>query len=168
MSSRAPPERQLLARELPLRAARFTLRHGRERACHVRRITDRSCRNSDCRRSDWRRSRACRHAAGIPGGIWLHPRPCGKYLIAILDADGLGLLLYDGWRQAGRVSGRKFDGSRALSRNSRNLNFKEILFGRRSVNARRRSHTAAGLHDAKKPRVSRRYRFDLRTSCAVR
>jgi hypothetical protein len=35
----------------------------------------------------------------FPDGIWLQPSPCGKYLIAILDADGLGLLLYDGWRE---------------------------------------------------------------------
>jgi hypothetical protein len=35
----------------------------------------------------------------FPHGIWLEPSPCGKYLIALLGSDGVGLLLYDGWRE---------------------------------------------------------------------
>ena len=31
----------------------------------------------------------------FPDSIWLQPSGCGKYLIAVLNAEGLGLLLYD-------------------------------------------------------------------------
>ena len=31
----------------------------------------------------------------FPDSIWLQPSACGKYLIALLNAEGLGLLLYD-------------------------------------------------------------------------